>query len=94
MWIAIYLWMLAFDILFVNLDAPINFGHNYYLYQDDDGRFNPIIWDLNENFGVFSMLLGQSGPGSQVNLPNLDLFFNSTNSTYPIVNKILSDPTY
>ena len=28
-----HLWMLAFDNLLVNLDAPINFAHNYYLYQ-------------------------------------------------------------
>jgi hypothetical protein len=85
-----HLWMLAFDVLFVNLDSPINFGHNYYLYQDDGGRFNPIIWDLNENFGVFSRLL----TGGQVNLPNLDLFLNSTSSTYPIVSNVLSNPTY
>ena len=89
-----HLWMLAFDILFVNLDAPINFGHNYYLYQDESGRFNPIMWDLNENFGGFSMLLGQSGSGVRLNLPQLDLFLNSENPTYPIVNKILSNSTY
>lgn len=90
-----HLWMLAFDILFVNLDAPINFGHNYYLYQDDDGRFNPIIWDLNENFGVFSMLLGQTqGPGSRIDLPSLDLFLNANSATYPIVSQILSNASY
>ncbi len=89
-----HLWMLAFDILFVNLDAPINFGHNYYLYQDDGGRFNPIIWDLNENFGVFSRINSQTGPGSRTNLEELGLFFNSTSSTYRIVSKVLSNPTY
>lgn len=92
-----HLWMLAYDILMVNLDAPINFGHNYYLYQDNAGRFNPIIWDLNENFGGFSMLLGQMGPGGQMNatqMQQLDPFFNSTNSRYPIVSKILSIPKY
>ncbi len=57
------LWMLAFDILTVNLDSPVNFGHNFYLYKDDTGRFNPIVWDLNESFGSFSMLLGQNQGG-------------------------------
>lgn len=28
------LWMLAFDILTVNLDSPVNVAHNFYLYQD------------------------------------------------------------
>ena len=88
-----HLWMLAFDNLLVNLDAPINFAHNYYLYQDDAGMFNPIVWDFNESFGVFSSLIG----GAQLNitdLQQLDPYLNSTNSNYPIINKILSNATY
>ena len=88
-----HLWMLAFDNLLVNLDAPINFAHNYYLYQDDAGKFNPIVWDFNESFGVFSSLIG----GAQLNisgLQKLDPYLNSTNSNYPIISKILSNPTY
>lgn len=88
-----HLWMLAFDILMVNLDAPINFGHNYYLYKDDTGRFNPVIWDLNENFGIFSRLL--DGAGLNVTgMQQMNLFLNSTNANYPIISKILSNPTY
>jgi spore coat protein CotH len=88
-----HLWMLAYDILFVNLDAPVNFGHNYYLYQDNAGRFNPIIWDLNENFGVFSRLL-DGGSLSTSGMQRLDPYLNSTKSNYPIINKILSNSTY
>jgi len=88
-----HLWMLAFDNLLVNLDAPINFAHNYYLYQDDAGRFNPIIWDLNESFGGFSMLL--DGPPLNItDMQQMDPFLNLNNANYPIINKILSDPTY
>ena len=89
------LWMLAFDILTVNLDSPINFGHNFYLYKDDAGRFNPIVWDLNENFGAFSMLMSQFN--QQLNLTSmqqLDPFLNSNNDNYPIISKVLSNPTY
>lgn len=87
------LWMLAFDILTVNLDSPINIGHNFYLYQDGAGRFNPILWDLNENFGVFSMLI--DGPPLNISgLQQLDPFLNSTDPSYPIVNKILTNATY
>lgn len=88
-----HLWMLAFDVLLVNLDAPINFGHNYYLYQDAAGRFNPVIWDLNESFGVFSRLLDGNGLNTTT-MQEMDPFLNSTNDNYPIVKQILSNPTY
>lgn len=39
----------------VNLDSYIGqFKQNYYLYKDDNGRFNPIVWDVNISFGTFS----------------------------------------
>ncbi|GJQ62127.1 MAG: hypothetical protein SCALA702_11800 [Melioribacteraceae bacterium] len=88
-----HLWMLAFDNLLVNLDSPINFGHNYYLYRDGTERFNPIIWDLNESFGGFSMLL--SGPPlNTTQLQQLSPLLHLTHSDYPIINKILSNPTF
>ena len=87
------LWMLAFDILTVNLDSPVNVAHNFYLYQDGTGRFNPIIWDLNENFGAFSMLI--NGPPLNVSdMQRLDPFLNENNLSYPILNKILTNDTY
>ncbi len=88
-----HLWMLAFDNLTVNLDAPINFAHNYYLYEDDAGKFNPIIWDLNENFGGFSMLL-EGPPLSPTGMQQLNPYLNSTSNNYPIISKILSNETY
>lgn len=88
-----HLWMLAFDNLLVNLDAPINFAHNYYLFQDNAGRFNPIIWDMNENFGVFSRLLTGSNL-SISGMQQLSPYLNSTSSYYPIIKQILSDDTY
>ncbi len=88
-----HLWMLAFDNLMVNLDAPINYGHNYYLFQDGAELFNPIIWDLNENFGVFSMLLGGQ-PLSTYQLQRLDPLLNIDDSNYPIIGNILNDETY
>ncbi len=85
--------MLAFDNLLVNLDAPINFGHNFYLYKDGTGRFNPIIWDLNESFGAFSMLLS-GGPLNVTQMQQLNPLLHISHPDYPIINKILSDPTY
>ena len=89
-----HLWMLAYDNLMVNLDAPINFGHNYYLYKDGTGRFNPIMWDMNENFGAFSMLLGGGGPLNLTQMQQLDPLLNISHPGFPIINKILPYPTF
>jgi len=88
-----HLWFLAFENTLVNLDSPINNPQNYYLYKDDASRMNPIPWDLNESFGVFTMLQS-SGPLNALQLQHLDPFVNLTNSSYPIIKKILSNATY
>ena len=88
-----HLWMLAFDNLMVNLDAPINFAHNYYLYQDNAGRFNPILWDMNENFGVFSRLL----TGSELSISGMQQmnpYLNASSSYYPIIKQVISNDRY
>ncbi len=48
------LWMLALNNVFVNLDSYSGSGHNYLVYEDDNGRFQTIMWDLNEFYGAFS----------------------------------------
>lgn len=88
-----HLWMLAFDNLIVNLDSPINFGHNYYLFKNGADQFSPIIWDLNESFGVFSMLLGGSQLGT-TQMQQMDPLLNMNNSDYPIVGNVLSNAQY
>ena len=88
-----HLWLLAFENLLVNLDSPINNPQNYYLDKDDAGRFNPVVWDLNETFGVFSNLNG-SGPQSLLQLQQMDPFVHVTDVNYPVLNKILTDPLY
>ncbi len=88
-----HLWMLAFSILTVNLDAPINNAHNYYLSKDEAGQFNPVMWDLNETFGVFNRISG----GEELNtesMISMDPFFNENNDNYPIIKEILSNPMY
>lgn len=47
------LWMHAFNYTLVNFDSYIGYAQNYYLYQDDGGRFNPILWDLNMSFASY-----------------------------------------
>lgn len=88
-----HLWMLAFDLLMVNLDSPINTAQNYYLYEDGSGRFNPIVWDFNENFGAYRMLVG-GRMLSLIQMQRLDPFLNVANPNYPVIGRILSNPTY
>lgn len=83
-----HLWMLAFENLLVNLDGPINNPQNYYLFEDASTRFNPIPWDLNECFGVFTMLQSQ-GNLNTMQLQQLSPFVNSTNTNYPVISKVL-----
>lgn len=88
------LWMLAFNNVLVNLDSYSGgFAQNYYLYRDDNGRFLPIVWDLNESFGVFSM----TGTGTLNNTTakqQMSHLLNSTSSSYPLISKLLNVPTY
>lgn len=97
------LWMLAFDNVFVNLDSYIGqFKQNHYLYKSDNGQFNPMIWDLNMCFGVFgstgSSSGGPGGPGggtlTTTQKQQLTHILHSTESAWPLVQKLLNIPTY
>ncbi len=88
------LWMIAFNNLLVNLDSYIGgFAQNYYLYKDDNGRFNCMIWDLNESFGTFS----QTGT---LNLQNttaksqMTHLLHENDAAWPLVNRLLTIPRY
>ncbi|MCX6244398.1 MAG: CotH kinase family protein [Bacteroidetes bacterium] len=54
------LWMHAFNFALLNLDSYIGYSQNYYIYKDDNGRFNPILWDMNMSFGSFRNSDGSS----------------------------------
>ena len=59
------LWMMAFENITVCLDGPINsIPHNFYLFKDNNGRFSPILWDMNMAFGTFT-----NGLPSQFKIP-------------------------
>lgn len=88
-----HLWFIALSNLFVNLDGPINNPQNYYIYKDDEGRFNPIPWDFNESFGGYTshQTLGNL---NTTQLQQFSPFANLTATAFPIISKILSNPTY
>ncbi|MEZ4886051.1 MAG: CotH kinase family protein [Chitinophagales bacterium] len=88
------LWMHAFNNVLVNLDSYSGrFAQNYYLYRDDYGRFLPVVWDLNESFGRFS----DTGSGNLTNTTSkqrMNHLLHATDANYPLIQKMLSVPTY
>ena len=49
------LWMHAFNYSLINFDSYVGYAQNYYLYQDDNSLFNPILWDLNMSFASYRL---------------------------------------
>ncbi len=88
------LWMLAFDNVLVNLDSYIGgFAQNYYLYRDDNGRFLPVVWDLNESFGRFNRT-GTGNLNSNLAKQQMDHLLHINNSDFPLISQLLGVPKY
>lgn len=92
------IWMLAFNNVLVNLDSYSGvFAQNYYVYQDDNGRFNPIIWDLNMSLGGFPYVgSGNSSMGSLsiTNMQQLPLTIHSSDTYWPLVKAVMNNAMY
>lgn len=88
------LWMMGFDNVTVNLDSYIGAPtHNYYMYRDDNGRFNPIVWDVNEVFGNFT----NAGGGPPLTLPQeqtMSPYLHITDPNWPLISKLFADPMF
>lgn len=86
------IWMVALDNILVNLDSYIGpFKQNYYLFYDDNNRWDAIKWDYNESFGRF----GGGGPGSPAsNTYDMDVFLNDGDDTYPLLQLIYDNDRY
>lgn len=88
------LWMLAYNNVLVNLSSYTGQNSvNYHLYQDSEGRFTPIIWDLNLSFGSFKNI----GTGSDLrtrNLISLDPLLHQNNPAKPLISKLLANDNY
>jgi CotH kinase protein len=94
------LWMLAFNNMFVNLSSYSGqYSQNYFLYQNQQGKFAPIIWDLNLSFG------GAKNTGEGITssvasdldlkgLQNLDPYLHSKNPDRPLISGLLANPDF
>ncbi len=90
------LWMLAFDNILVNLDSYLGrLCHNYYMYQDTMGRFNPVIWDMNMSFGGFRFDgTGKSLSDTELKRLSPLLHFKTKNEDRPLIVQLLNTPLY
>jgi len=92
------LWMHAFNYTLMNLDSYIGYAQNYYMYMDDNNRFNPILWDLNMTFGSFRESDGSTHfLGLNINeIIELDPLqhLSFSISPRPLLTNLLKNPTY
>ena len=82
------IWMLAFNNVLVNLDSYSDFQQNYYLMQDDNGRFNFILWDVNLAFD------GLGKPLGVMMQQDYDPLAKQSDERFPLINLVLNNPTY
>src|SRR6185436_9225268 len=91
-------WMLAFNNVLINLDSYSGvFCQNYYLYKDNTGHFNPVVWDLNMSFGGFPYLGSSNNSMASLTIANmqqLPLTVHSTDPYWPLINNVLNNPQY
>ena len=92
------IWMMAFNNALINLDSYSGvFAQNYYLYKDNTGHFNPVIWDLNMSLGGFPFVgSGATSMGSLTvaNMQQLPANIHSTDAYWPLIKNTLSNPQY
>ena len=89
------LWMHAFNNVLVNLDSYTGrLCHNYYLYQDSFGRFQPIVWDMNLSFGGFRFDGTKNSALSLEKLQKLSPFTHYKNDKRPLISKLLATSLY
>lgn len=90
-----FLWMLAFNNVMVNLDSYTGtFRQNYYVYQDHQRQWIPVIWDLNMCMGGFSVAGGNAGALTTTTMPTMSHTLHKTETGWPLINKLLNDPFY
>lgn len=82
------IWMLAFNNVLVNLDSYSDFQQNYYLVQDDNGRFHFVLWDVNLSFD------GLGKTNGAIMQPNYNPLAHENDNNFPLIKLVLKDPFY
>ncbi len=89
------LWMHALNNSMVNLDSYLGkLSHNYYMYRDTFGVWQPIIWDLNLCFGGFRLDGTEQLPLSNEKMQQLSPFAHYQDATYPLISQLMKNDLY
>jgi hypothetical protein len=91
------IWMLAFNNVLVNLDSYSGaFAQNHYVYLDNTGHYNPVVWDLNMSFGGFPHTGTQAGMGTldTTAMQTLSPILHAADLDWPIINIVMNNPQY
>lgn len=89
------IWMCAMNNLVVNLDSYLGAEpSNFYLFKDDNGRFNTFSSDYNETFAGDQELDEGQNDLSLSELQNLDPLLRSNDDFRPLLKMILQNPVY
>ncbi|RMG88297.1 MAG: T9SS C-terminal target domain-containing protein [Bacteroidetes bacterium] len=93
-----FIWMAAFNNILVNLDSYLGaVPNNYHLFEQDNGRFAPVVDDLNESFGRYPWLEVPAAGAPQPALDEfvmLDPFWGQTDDRKPVLKAMFSDPLW
>ena len=92
------LWMHAFNYSLLNFDSYIGYSQNYYIYKDDNGKFNTIPWDMNMSFGSFRETDGSYHFNgltvSEIKVANPLDHLNFSISPRPLMTNLFKNDTY
>ncbi|MEM6964468.1 MAG: CotH kinase family protein [Bacteroidota bacterium] len=89
------IWLCAMNNLLVNLDSYLGAAPtNYYLFRDDNDRFNTLIWDLNETFGGDQDLNEGDPELTLTEMQNLEPLLRTNDAARPLLKLILQNPIY
>jgi hypothetical protein len=84
------LWMLAFNNTVANLSSYLGKeAPNYFLYQQANGQFAPIIWNTNFAFGSVKNI-GKGSDLSVKSMEKLDLLLHQDESRKPLIKNLLA----
>jgi hypothetical protein len=90
------LWMLALNNVLLNLDSYTGLlSHNYYLLRGYDGRFLPIMWDVNLSLGGFTSESSEKMPPLSIEqMQTYQPLKDLDNPKRPLISQILKNTTY
>lgn len=83
-----FLWYLAANNVFGNMDSYLHNPHNYYLYHDSlTNKFEWIAWDVGLSFGVFPTFFGTKPD-------KMGVFYTPGNGRTPLTDEMFKYDVY